>query len=70
MMIELEREGLRGDPDRETKAWIEKLTEVSRMRGSYQEMAAKGLITFEELEEKLLGLEETRKTAERELQSL
>ncbi len=69
-MIELEREGLRGDPDRETKAWLDKLAEVGRMRGSYQDMAAKGLITFEELEQKLLGLEETRKTAERELQSL
>jgi site-specific DNA recombinase len=69
-MIELEREGLRGDPDQETKAWLEKLAEVGRMRSSYQEMAAKGLITFEELEDKLLGLEETRKTAERELQTL
>jgi site-specific DNA recombinase len=69
-MIETEREALRGDPDRETKAWLEKPTEVVTMRGSYQEMAAKGLIIFEELEEKLLGLEETRKTVERELQAL
>jgi chromosome segregation ATPase len=69
-MIQREREALRGNPARETKAWLEKLSEVTRMRGSYQEMAAKGLITFEELEEKLLSLEETRRTAERELQAL
>ena len=40
------------------------------MRGNYQEMAARGLITFEELEEKLEQLEETRATAERELAAL
>jgi hypothetical protein len=39
------------------------------MRGSYQEMAAKGLITFKELEDELQALEKTRKTAERELQA-
>jgi flagellar motility protein MotE (MotC chaperone) len=69
-MIEVEREGMRGDPDREAKTWLEKLAEVSRMRSSYQEMAAKELITFEELEEKLQDLEEIRKTAERELEML
>lgn len=69
-MIEVEREGMRGDPDRGAKTWLEKLAEVSRMRSGYQEMAAKGLITFEELEEKLQDLEETRNTAERELEML
>ena len=33
-------------------------------------MAAEGLITFEELGEKLLVLEDSRKTAERELEAL
>jgi flagellar motility protein MotE (MotC chaperone) len=37
------------------------------MRGNYQEMAARRLITLEELEEKLGQLEESRVTAEREL---
>ena len=69
-MIEVEREGMRGDPDREAKTWLEKLAEVSRMRSGYQEMAAKGLITFEELEEKLQSLEDTRETAEREMEVL
>ena len=62
-MIEQERQGSRGDPDREAQAWLEKLSEMARMRGNYQEMAAKGLMTFEELEE-------TRVVAERELVAL
>ena len=69
-MIEQECKGLYGDPDREAKVWAEKLVEVGKMRSGYQELAAKGLMTFEELEEKLRGLEETRKTAERELEVL
>jgi hypothetical protein len=69
-MIEQERKGLHGDPDREAKVWAEKLAEVGQMRSGYQEMAAKGLMTFEELEEKLRGLEATRKTAEREMEAL
>ncbi len=53
-MIELERwGGRRGDPDREAKAWLEKLTEADRMRKNYQEMAVKGLMTFDELAQEL-----------------
>jgi site-specific DNA recombinase len=66
-MIELKREGLRGDPDREAKAWLEKLSEVNRKRAAFQDMAAEGLITFDELRTKLATLEETRETSEREL---
>ncbi len=69
-MIEQERQDSRGSPDRETKAWLQKISEVGRMRGNYQEVAAKGLIRFEELEEKLGQLEETRAAAERELEVL
>ncbi len=69
-MIEQERQGSRGDPDREVKAWLQRISEVDRMRGNYQEMAAKGLITFEELGDKLGQLQETRATAERELGAL
>jgi DNA repair ATPase RecN len=69
-MIEVERAELHRDPGRELKTWLEKLTEMSRMRSGYQEMAAKGLMTFEELEERLQGLEEARKTAEHELEAL
>ena len=60
----------RGVPNREAKVWVEKRVETDRMRSGYQDLAVKGLLTFEELEEKLRGLEETRKTAERELETL
>jgi site-specific DNA recombinase len=69
-MIELERRGSRGDPDREAEAWIEKQAEVERMRGGYQDLAAKGLMTYEELGEKLERLEDARETAEREIEAL
>ena len=69
-MIERERQDLRGDPDREARVWLQKITEAGRMRDNYQEMAARGLITFEELGEKLERLEEGRTTAERELATL
>jgi site-specific DNA recombinase len=69
-MIELKREGLRGDPDREVKAWLKTLTDVNNKRAAFQDMAAEGLISFDELRSKLAALEETRETAERELAAL
>jgi hypothetical protein len=60
----------RSDREREARLWTEKLAEVSSMRTRYQEMAAKGLITLEELGARLRELEETRKTAEIELSAL
>jgi site-specific DNA recombinase len=68
-MIEEEKTVLRGNPDREAKTWLSKLAEVDRKRGGFQDMAAEGLITFEELREKLDALEETREVAERELEA-
>jgi site-specific DNA recombinase len=69
-MIDLKRESLRGDPEEETKVWLEKCSEVARKRAAFQEIAAEGLITFDELRAKLAELEETRETAERELAAL
>jgi site-specific DNA recombinase len=69
-LLEQERKGLRGNPEREAKAWLVKLEEVDRKRSGFQDMAAEGLISLEELRTKLAGLEETRKTAERELEAL
>ena len=68
-MVESERI-MCADPEREAKAWAEKLTAADRKRSRYQDMAAEGLITFDELREKLVVLEETRKSAERELEAL
>ena len=69
-MVELERKNLRGDPEREAKVWLDKLAEADRKRSGFQDMAAEGLITFDELREKLAGLEEGRKVAEGELEAL
>jgi hypothetical protein len=69
-MIELEREGMHGGPDREAKMWLDKLSEINHKRSGFQDMAAEGLITFDELRSKLAALEETRATAEGELATL
>ena len=66
----IERKGLRGDPGREAQSWTEKLSEVARKRAAFQDMAAEGVISFDELRDKLADLEETRETAERELTTL
>jgi hypothetical protein len=63
-MIDRERRSsLRGDPDLESKAWMDKLAEIDRMRSGYQEQAAKGLMTLDELSARLMELEGTRRTA-------
>jgi site-specific DNA recombinase len=69
-MIEQERRGTYGDPATETERWLEEISEVGRKRARYQEMAAERLIDFEELRARLAALEDTRKTAERELCAL
>src|SRR5215204_6371674 len=69
-MIEEEKRARRGDPGREAKLWHEKLQEADRMRSGYQDLAARGLLTYEELGAKLAALEETRSLARRELESL
>jgi len=68
--IEMHRSTLRGDPEREAKAWLDKLAEVDRKRARYQEMAAEELITLDELRGKLADLEDVRATAERELEEV
>jgi chromosome segregation ATPase len=69
-MIDLEREAFQSDPTQEARGWAHKVSEVERKRSGFQDMAAEGLITFEELRAKLENLEKTRKTAERELEAL
>jgi site-specific DNA recombinase len=68
--IDLEREGRRGDPEVEAAHWLEKLSEADADRRGFLRLAAKGRITDDELDEELAALEETRRTAERELESL
>jgi site-specific DNA recombinase len=69
-MLEHERNGFRGDPELEAKVWLEKLADAERKRSSFQDMAAEGLINFDELRTKLATLQETCETARRELATL
>jgi Recombinase zinc beta ribbon domain len=66
-MIALEQEGRMGNPEQEQRVWAEKLAQIDLKRSRYQEMAAEGLITFEELRAKLAELLEIREATEREL---
>jgi hypothetical protein len=69
-MIEQERHGAHGDPASGTERWLEEISEAGRKRARYQEMAAEGLVDFDELRTRLATLEDTRKTAEQELRAL
>jgi site-specific DNA recombinase len=69
-MIERERAATHGEPEAQTQLWLAKLAEVDRKRGRYQEMTAADLISFDELRARIAELEETRRTADREMRSL
>jgi chromosome segregation ATPase len=68
-MIEVQR-GTRRDPGKDVKLWAEKLSEVERKRAKYQEAFAADAMTLPELKAYLAKLDEIRKTAEHELESL
>ena len=69
--VERERElASRRDPEQEAKAWLERIAAADRQRAKYQEMAAEELITFEELRKRSEGLEEAKKMAQGELESI
>jgi hypothetical protein len=69
-MLEQERNGFRGDPEYEAKVWLEQLADAERKRSSFQDVAAEGLINFDELRTKLATLQETCETVRRELAAL
>jgi hypothetical protein len=69
-MVELERQGKHGDPDREARVWLDKLTEVDQERRGYLRLAARGCMSDEDLDEALVGLQEARKAAQRGLEAL
>jgi site-specific DNA recombinase len=69
-MIEAERAGMHGDPEAEALAWLDKISALDSKRSRYQDMAAEGHITFDELGAKLRELEDQRSTAEEELDNL
>jgi hypothetical protein len=69
-MIEEERNTLHGDPEREAVVWLDSISAAERKRSGFQDMAAEGLITLDELRNKLAELDDLRKTAERELRAI
>ena len=69
-MVERERASSRGNPEEEVRAWVERLGQIDRKRSGFQDMAAEGLITIDELRTKLAALEESRKTATAEVERI
>jgi hypothetical protein len=70
MLIEEERQGMPGEPHQEVKPWLNKLAQVESKRSRFQDMAAEGYITFEELGATLSELEEIRTTAVEKLEAI
>ena len=66
-MIEQERNGLRSGSGEEAEIWTKRMKECTTQREKRLEQHVEGLITLDELKEKLNAIEETRKVAEREL---
>ena len=66
-MLEKEQETSAVDHGEEARVWQEKLSEIGRKRANFQELAAEGFMTKEELRSKLDTLELAREAAEREL---
>ncbi len=69
-LIAQEQRGIYGDPDKQIRALADMLENVAHKKRRYQDMAAEGLIGFEELRSRLTELDNTCKTAEQELESL
>jgi DNA polymerase/3'-5' exonuclease PolX len=69
-MIEEERQGIDGESEQEAKPWLSKLAQVESKRSRFQDMAAEGYITLEELGAKLSELEEIRATAVGKLEAI
>jgi site-specific DNA recombinase len=69
-LIEEERTNAGRDPERDAEFWSRKMTEVEVERRGYHRLAVKGHMTDEELATALSELDETRETAERELEAV
>jgi site-specific DNA recombinase len=68
-MIERERSAVSRAPEREAALWARRLEQLERKRSSFQDMAAEGLITFDELRAKLEILQRDHAQAKAELEA-
>jgi chromosome segregation ATPase len=66
-MLEKEQETPAVNHGEEAHVWREKLSEIERKRANFQELAAEGLMTREELRSKLDTMQLAREAAESEL---
>ncbi|MGI8540047.1 MAG: recombinase family protein [Rubrobacteraceae bacterium] len=69
-MIDLERREERGDPEREAKHWLDKLSDLDTERRGHLRQNARGVLEDRELDAELSRIEEERRVAERGLDSL
>jgi hypothetical protein len=69
-LIEQEKSGSHGDPEKEARAWLETLSTIERKRSGFQEITAEGLMSLPELKERLAQLDEEREIAEEALDTL
>lgn len=69
-MIEEKRRTMRGDPNMEANVWLDQIAEADRQRARAQDLAIEGLLSSDELRDKLAALEVTRETAKGELEVL
>jgi hypothetical protein len=71
-LIEREREagGSEGDPERQAELWASRLDRIERKRANFKDMAAEGLINFEELRAKLGALQSEHEQARSELDAV
>jgi hypothetical protein len=68
-MIERERSAVSRAPEREAALWAKRLEQLERKRSSFQDMAAEGLITFDELPTKLEILQKDHAQVKAELEA-
>jgi site-specific DNA recombinase len=68
-MIERERSKVSRAPEREAALWAKRLEQIERKRSSFQDMAAEGLISFDELRAKLEVLQKDYAQAMSELEA-
>lgn len=69
-LIEHEKKAMRGDPEKEARRWMDKLSEIDGERQNYIRLSGRGRISDAELDRELDRLDVERRTAEQELEAV